>query len=142
MTTIACDGKSLAADGMATCNGIVTDRNMIKIWKLKDGRLLGCAGDAGTAIAFREWLEGGEKPELNDNFDALVLNRDGECFYYSRPNLVPVPAELPTAIGSGMGFAIAAMDAGATAVRAVEIACGRDTLSGGHITVLHLEPAP
>jgi len=37
------------------------------------------------------------------------------------------------AIGSGTPFALAAMDMGADAERAVEIAAGRDSATGGHI---------
>jgi ATP-dependent protease HslVU (ClpYQ) peptidase subunit len=44
----------------------------------------------------------------------------------------------PFAIGSGMDFALGAMDAGKSPAEAVEIACRRDPHSGGEVTSLSI----
>jgi len=44
---------------------------------------------------------------------------------------LPVLLDRPYAIGSGTSYAFAAMDMGASAVKAVEMAARRDTNTGG-----------
>jgi len=141
MTTIATDGRSMAGDGLATSQTVaITDRKMVKVWRLEDGRIVGCAGDRSDALAFRDWLNGSERPKIVKSFEALVLNMDGTAQYFCDPRLIGDIVELPTAIGSGMSFALAAMDAGASPDQAVRIAAERDPFTGGDITVIYREP--
>ena len=139
MTTIATDGKSMAGDGQACVESMVTTFDRVKVHRLPDGALLGCAGDSGEIIAFRKWLvEGGKHPRLKE-LSALLLRTDGVLLYYcefEEPSVMSIPA----AIGSGRAIAIGAMEAGASPERAVEIAAKRDTGTGGMITALHLDP--
>lgn len=140
MTTIACDGKSMAADGMVSCEGTVFGRNAVKVRRLNDGRIVGVCGSAYNIEPFSEWLnDGGDKPELPDEFEALVLRPDGICLCYNN-KCQSIVEELPTASGGGKDFALAALDAGCSPERAVEIACQRALGTGGKITVIHLEP--
>jgi ATP-dependent protease HslVU (ClpYQ) peptidase subunit len=140
MTTIACDGKSMAGDGLATCGDAIFGRRFVKVRPLSDGRIVGVSGSAFHIEPFVEWLEkGGEKPKIDtNNFEALVLQTDGTCLCYDA-ECRAVPEDVPTATGSGRAFAIGAMDAGADASDALAIAARRDTHTGGQITVLHLE---
>jgi ATP-dependent protease HslVU (ClpYQ) peptidase subunit len=136
MTTIACDGESMAADGLVCSGSTVFGRNARKIVQLKDGRIVGCAGNARYQGPFAAWLEdGGDIPEMDDEFEALVLLPDGTVVSYDHKGRM-LPEELPTASGSGREFALAAMDTGATPEEAVKVACSRDMMSGGEIVVL------
>jgi ATP-dependent protease HslVU (ClpYQ) peptidase subunit len=136
MTTIACDGETMAADGLTASGGTVFGHNAVKVHQLKDGRIVGIAGCAYYGPLFREWLESdGELPELGEDFEALVLHPDGTCLSYDHKGRT-LEEELPTATGSGREFALAAMDLGASPEEAVEIASKRDTTTGGKITVL------
>lgn len=141
MTTIATDGKSMAADGRVTSCDMIFSEELVKIHRLADGRLVGIAGSGYFHEPFLKWLEeGGEKPKLSDNFEGLVLHPDGTACTYDE-NCYRLPESLPTASGSGRPFALAAMDLGFSPEEAVKAAIRRDTQSGGKITVLHLKPA-
>jgi hypothetical protein len=137
MTTIATDGKAMAADSLTSASG---DRVQYgpKVHRAANGEIFACAGIRTSGIKFRRFmLEGGEWPDLDDDFAALILTPAGECFWIDNTNercLVMTPA----AIGSGDCFAIGAMLAGADPERAVAISIERDTRSGGTITVMRL----
>jgi ATP-dependent protease HslVU (ClpYQ) peptidase subunit len=136
MTTIACDGESMAGDGRICSGSTIFGSNAEKITLLKDGRIVGVAGNARYQQLFIAWLtNGGELPELDDEFEALVLRPDGTVLSYDYKGR-ELQEELPTATGSGREFALAAMDLGASPEEAVKIACERDMMSGGKITVL------
>jgi ATP-dependent HslUV protease subunit HslV len=131
----------MAADGRVCSGSTIFGSNAKKIVRLKDGRIVGVAGNARCAAPFAAWLsDGGEMPELDEEFEALVLLPDGSAMTYDHKGR-SIVEELPTATGSGREFALAAMDLGATPEQAVKIACERDMMSGGTITVLSL-PTP
>lgn len=135
MTTIATDGRSMAADGLVGCGDAITDTRFSKMRRLKDGRIAGVVGDAYDIGPALDWLdEGGSLPDLSKGTAMLVLARDGSvCSYDYRGHCLP---EAPrTALGSGMRFALGALDMGADPARAVAIAVGRDKSSGGTIQV-------
>jgi ATP-dependent protease HslVU (ClpYQ) peptidase subunit len=140
MTTIATDGRSMAADGRVCAGATIFGSNAKKIIRLADGRICGCAGNSRYQAPFVAWLaNGGDLPEMDDEFEALVLMPDGTVVSYDHKGR-SLPEELPTASGSGREFALAAMDLGASPEEAVKAACARDTMSGGEITVLELPP--
>lgn len=140
MTTIATDGKSMAGDGRVCSGSTVFGSNAEKVVRIADGRIVGIAGNARCAEPFVKWLaEGGDIPDLEEDFEAIVLHLDGSCRSYDNKGR-SIPEELPTATGSGREFALAAMDLGASPEQAVVIACSRDIMTGGTITVIHLEP--
>jgi hypothetical protein len=104
------------------------------------GRYCGTIGAAKDGYLFKHWMiEGADasnKPELDEDFEALVLDPvEGDCFHYTH-DLVPVPIGTPAAIGSGNQFAMGAMAAGANPIEAVIIATEYDTLSGQPVTHL------
>jgi ATP-dependent protease HslVU (ClpYQ) peptidase subunit len=141
MTTIATDGKSMAGDGLRMHHDTVTNRSAKKVRRLKDGSLVGTAGDAAFGYCVIEWLEnGGDPPKLecDGGFSCLILKPTGELLL-SGQDCRPLPIEPPFAVGSGMDIAIGAMRAGASPQKAVKIACDCDPGSGGEITTLHLE---
>jgi hypothetical protein len=149
VTTIAWDGKSLAADTLMGLNGI--PREATKIWKLPLNRLLGCSGDYQDGLLVKEYLlDPGtekEKPKLEDNFNAILIEKkvfateDGEAFEYKiyklESKLIPIPIkEQHMAIGCGRDFAFAAMHLGCSASSAIEVAMAFDIYTGGKIDVL------
>jgi hypothetical protein len=137
LTTIACDGKSMAADSQ-TSNGQIYGYGQ-KVWRAPDGRIFGACGDTAQCIKFRRWMmEGGEFPKLNESLTALILNPDGTVDWIDEDGEM-IRMMTPCSAGSGGDFATGAMEAGATPEEAVAIAAKRDTGTGGVITVLHLE---
>jgi ATP-dependent protease HslVU (ClpYQ) peptidase subunit len=139
MTTIATDGKSMAADGLSFRGSLITAFNSVKVERLEDGRIVGAAGDKPECVRFRQWLREGGKPPKFKDFCALVLSPDGSLTYHTEADMEGTPTEAPNAIGSGEEVAIGAMEAGATAEQAIEITRKRNAHTGGLITVVHLE---
>ncbi len=138
MTTIATDGKSMAGDGLVTCGNLVCGWNLQKVYRLKDGRLVGICGSGYDFGVFLKWMEdGGKAPKLSEHFEALVLSPDGSCATFNE-DCRTFPEELPSACGSGKQIAIGAMDAGLSPEESVMLACARNTDSGGVILTLEL----
>ena len=137
MTTIAWDGRTLAADTRATACGLAY--GIVKAVRLKDGRLYGASGAADDCKAAQNWLDsGGEKPTVKD-YAGIVIGADLSIWRYE-DKLVPFPVtDRFHAIGSGRDFAIAAMHMGKTAREAVELAIVYDIYTGGPITELTIE---
>lgn len=139
MTTIATDGKSMAGDGFVTGNDLIHSTTEIKVRKLSDGRIVGIAGSAYAHVLFVPWLEnGGDPPELTDDFEALVLHPGGRCQSFNHKCLA-IEQPTPAVTGSGGALALGAMLAGASPERAVAIACERNMGTGGTVTVIHLD---
>lgn len=140
MTTIAWDGRTLAADTLVSANGL-RDARSTKIWRR--GRVLfGATGSSPLAERFRSWviagMDGKDPYHGADDGNGLIVTRDSAvCFGPDGP--WSVRRELFYALGSGYPIAMGAMSAGADARRAVEIAIEHDTKSGGPITVLTLD---
>lgn len=133
MTTIAWDGKTLAADSLISA-GTTAFGTAIKVHKLKDGSYAAFAGRASIWPSLIEWLNGGEKPVVGeeDSVSVLVVDKKGKA-YELEDDLRPAPACVPWAGGSGQSFALAAMKMGHSAVEAVEVACQLDLASRGPI---------
>ena len=141
MTTVAyCPtALTLVTDSMATSDESGESYAVTKAWKIGD-HVYAAAGDYGDLLTVVEWLRAGRpksKPKLKDDFSGLWIRRDNgsyQCFYQK---LRMTPGRYATAIGTGAQFAIGAMDAGASVIRAVEIACHRDEKSGGRLRIIN-----
>lgn len=141
MTTIATDGREIAADGMVTGDGLKHMLDCPKVHRLKNGSV---AALAGVTFAINEALEflNGERDciDLGDEFEALILYADGRCECMDGKGR-RYWQSVPCASGSGGGIALGAMAAGASPGEAVEIAARYDTSTGGRVVVLRPEPA-
>lgn len=141
MTTIATDGKSMAADSRGCANNIVRNDSEVKLHRISGGRITGCSGTIGAAKAYIAWLDkndGSAKPKVDDGFRALVLHPEGRIEVHCNDEM-PDIAQAPAVLGSGGSLALGAMLAGASPAEAVEIAAMRDPFTGGTITELSIE---
>lgn len=140
MTTIATDGRSMAADGQVTRGDHIVSRNNRKIVRTPSGKIVGCCGPSGDDEPFIEWIEnGGKKPRLGATFAALVIAQGiAPRIYFN--DCTSEPIDGPHAIGSGCQWALAAMDLGKSPLEAVEYAATRDIYTGGEIIVMHIDP--
>lgn len=135
MTTIATDGKTMAGDGCISAGDERLSDTFVKVHRLTDGRVIGVSGCSYSAIEFVQYMQRGtDKPELPDQFCALVLHTDGTVEMMNH-RCVPIQIDVPNAVGSGADYAIGAMLFGATPEQAVQIAAQRDLFTGGKITV-------
>lgn len=162
MTTIAFDGKTLAADSQTTQGCCRLSLQAEKIFQVPKsdpwfvmGQHVAAFGVAGTLQAshyVREAMKGYGGLNVNTTFPKgvaaswLAITHDGDVFVggqYEDDNvawLTKVTA--PIAIGSGSEYAMGAMAAGVTAVGAVEIAAKFDVNTGGQIRVIHPGKSP
>lgn len=149
MTTIAFDGKTVAADRL-----VDEWMNVGKLFKLKDGRIVTGAGFYDQVVEVVAWLKrgGGEsdRPALaegeDQDSDILVIHPDGKAYWLTWPYLRPVLVrDKFIAVGSGAKLALGAMAAGADARRAVQIACRFDPASGkgvDSVRIVKTKPLP
>lgn len=138
MTTIAYDGKTLAADTLATDHwGLKND--VMKLFS-GDGFMLGGAG--GLAPILKWWQTAQTVPDIlaygypdfhkDDNDPTILLVMPQAIYTHSEGTFIKQSREYH-AIGSGRDFALAAMRLGATAVEAIEIAMEFDNNTGGRV---------
>jgi ATP-dependent protease HslVU (ClpYQ) peptidase subunit len=126
MSVIAFDGKTVAADRQATCSGCKTTSS--KLFKLASGEIVGFTGSSDIGMAMLEWYKNGAdcekypKYQTTDDWVRLVvITKKGVFFYETTPN--PVHSlDKKCAFGCGRDFALGAMEMGANAIKAVEIA--------------------
>lgn len=130
MSIVAWDGKILAADRQGDSGG--TNFTIKKLFKLKSGEVVSFVGAYCSGLMVKEWYEAGAKfeewPECQntDNWvNFIVASKEG-CFYYQQ---TPIPIKVIDAFrtwGSGEDLALGAMEMGADAIKAVEVASKYD----------------
>ena len=143
MTVIAWDGITMAADKMADAGG--SRLSVTKIFRLKDGSLVGCTGGLAKGLQLIDWLDNSREPDKypnNDDGDGntiaslLHITLDGRKFRYEAYSTPFEIEDEKCAVGSGIDFAIMAMYLGHSAVEAVNYTnwlctscgCGVDAL--------------
>lgn len=143
MTTVVVRDGVMAADSLATLGG---DWRLpgkeTKIRRLRDGSLVGMAGDTALVNALLDWEDNPtffDAPEAKENCEVLILAPDGTIWTRYSPSMSKHRIHAPFyAIGSGRVPALAALHMGASAERAVEVAIELDTGSGGPVQVERL----
>lgn len=140
MTAIACRDGELATDSRITAGSMVVSDKRTKVHRLRDGSLVAWAGsvqDAELLLRAMRKTTKEKHPKLED-ISALHLRVDGTLWEYEGEAWVKQdPGYYAT--GSGAPYALAAMDAGASARDAVKIAIKRDANSGGRVQSLKLK---
>jgi len=141
MTTIAWDGKTLAADACSWSGG--ARRRMRKVFKVTaaDGRLflVAFAGNGSFALAVLAWMRSErDRPdplafmpqtEL-PNQCALVIDQQRRVWQLGNELVYTQMRERVYAFGGGQDFAWGALEAGATAAQAIRIAMRRSDYAG------------
>lgn len=109
-----------------------------KIYEIK-GNLYAFAGSVVEEEKALKYLRnGGRRPKLSEDFDAIMLTHDG--LFRLESTLIPVPVHCGYfAIGSGRLAAMAMMNNGATAEEAVKAAMTVDPHSGGDLQTMILK---
>lgn len=140
MTTVAWDGRQLAADRQMTHAGArVQGCKLVRI----GGLLVAGAGDSAGVREMHEWVRGGRKKDelpafqrdRHDCVELLVVER-GVCYLYQASHVPVTILQRFFAIGSGSDYATAAMHLGKTAAEAVELASLYDTSTGCGVDVM------
>lgn len=137
MTTIAVRGGVIAADGQVTGGAAIITLKDRKIFRLPNGNIVGVSGPSEECDALIENLRKNKSYKCR-KLEAVMLDTRGRLYVYEGRKFKRENYEY-YAIGSGWKFAIGAMDAGASAKKAVDIAKKRDIYSGGRTFVVSLE---
>jgi hypothetical protein len=139
MTVIAWDGKTLAADKMATDGGGI-GRTTTKIQRHGDA-LLAFTGSWDVGAELRAWWMGGADRDhfpqkAREDLATLIVIQRGIVSTYNAGPFPMIHEAERCAFGSGRDFAEAAMYCGKSAAQAVEIACLFQSDCGNGIDVL------
>jgi len=142
MTTIAWDGKTLAADKRSTSAGLA--RTVTKIFR-HEGKLLGISGSFDYGMQVVEWFKAGAEPEKfpacqldKDDWSTLVVIDASGVGVYERGPFLLRNEDPSWATGSGRDYAMAAMHCGKSAAEAVAVAAAFDVGTGNGIDTLEL----
>lgn len=146
MTTIAWDGKTLAADSLVTRGFTQVDMMNKIITGMNDGLIFALCGDRSDYERISLWIElkveslkeaRDTYPIKDEDSEILMITKAGVFHYEGDCKGHTSKINHKFAIGSGYQFALAAMDHGKTAVEAVEYAMTRDTSTGGKVNYFH-----
>jgi ATP-dependent protease HslVU (ClpYQ) peptidase subunit len=145
VTTIAYRDGVMASDSQVTVATEEGGSRKFKCEKLyrKGSAIIGTAGESAPGLIFVDWYGTKKKAPSRllageADFTALVLT-DAGLFEYDKWCRGEKILEPFYAIGSGCKAALGAMHQGASAVRAVEIACLVDTYSSPDIVSMELQ---
>jgi ATP-dependent protease HslVU (ClpYQ) peptidase subunit len=143
MTTIAWDGKTLAADKRLDLNGLVVSTTKIA---RHNNILIGAAGYIASTQALINWIIKGAnendfpKSQSDDQrWCSNIVVIDNKIFAYE---MTPYPFEIHDkfyAIGSGRDYAISAMHFGKSAIEAVQFASIFNLGTGSEVDSLTLQ---
>ena len=154
MTIICWKSPYLASDSRIVESSDITSDNVQKIFKLKNGSLIGLAGDVNfqevTDLFNRQKL--GKLPTTKQligigvDFRSIYVRFDGTVFDIlasfdsGRWGAQVIEIKEPYyAVGSGSAYALGALAAGATASQAVKITCRHDNNCGGKVQNVKLD---
>ena len=140
MTSIAWDGKRLAADGRCTAGNRVVADDMVKIHmdgsSTVRGSMVICYALAGAADLMNivgDWIAEGcpvDKDLSEKEFECLIITVD-DCFVYCKGSNDIFRSPGYETLGSGGEFAMSALHFGKNAIESVQHAASIDIFSGG-----------
>lgn len=141
MTTIAIDKNTIASDSQAT-GAFIHAKGFTKIYRIKEGNSKGLWGFAGNATNIQAIAHGLREgypldtlsPSFFDDVSAVWIDNEGTVTAFA-DSPIGMEVHVPFSIGSGSQFAIGAMNAGASAKQAVEIAKELDPYTGKDVVV-------
>lgn len=140
MSIIVWDGTTLAADKQVT-NINLKRSSATKIIRINDDILVAGVGQHQTVMALIEWVRWGmpvakfpkEFTDKSESTTLWIINRNKTIGRIEDGPFLIMQDTHRFADGSGRDFAYGAMEMGADAVEAVEIACKYDIYCGGGI---------
>jgi len=142
MTVLAWDGKTLAADRLASSGTMKA--TVTKIARAGDD-LIGICGTLTTGNELREWYLNGADSDFfpaaaleDGETELVVVKPDGKVWVYSGSHMPFQIEDEVCAFGAGAEAAWGALLCGASAERAVEVASQINITCGNGMDVLRL----
>lgn len=140
MTTIAYDGEIIACDSIVCSNSEIISMDSKKV-KLLGGVYHIAAGRLSERYMMEDYINGVNicQPDVDDITSWIICSKG--IYLYDNGYFMKLGDKYTKfATGSGGDYALGALDNGANAIKAVEIACKRDTGSGGEIKHYNVHP--
>lgn len=140
MTTIAYKDGVLAADTRATIGDVIDPSEHKKVFRLKNGALVGSAGTPGeTRVILKKLRKNPDDFEsIKSPNNVIYIKPDGKIFEHDGSGWSPINAKY-AAIGSGHLPALVAMRLGKSAREAIKIAIEFDKNTGGKVRSVRLK---
>ncbi len=142
MTTISYRDGVIAYDSRTTSGDLITNDNAVKMTVVEGVRFFwtGATADREKFLA----LYFGRSSEFKGVDASALIIDDGKLYLASVCKddgfwKQPLPLDTHHASGSGQDFALTAMDMGATAKEAVQMAMLRDTKTGGRVRTFRIK---
>lgn len=146
MTTIATDGRTIAADGLRCAGSSIISKTEKKI-RIRDGRVFAftglCAAFEPAIAWYLDGHEAGKQPvaEKDDSWSLIVIEKDRVLRKFSSSAPWAEEFPYPQAFGIDSDFAYAAMFSGKTPAEAVALAAEHNVYTGGEIMVVDIAEA-
>lgn len=142
MTTIAWDGRTLAADKRTTNSGLV--RTVTKLFRA-NGFMVAVCGDLSQGLEMVEWISRGADPatlpasQRGENWSSIVtIDSSGGVRLYEQGAISFKVEDKHFACGSGRDYAMAAMHLGCDAAGAIGVATALDCFTGNGVDTMTL----
>lgn len=147
MTVIAYRDGVISADSQET-HSDGRKAHCTKLFKVR-GTVIATAGDSYTGLIFIDWFDRGARMEDAPDLSMVTIDEDFECLVLEdQDNIYTInrffqkyPTEMLDgfcAIGCGAAYAMAAMEMGADAKKAVQVACKYDAYCGGRVKTMKI----
>lgn len=145
MTTIASDGRTVAADGRRCIGNEIVCDNYRKL-VVMEGRVFGITGGLAGGEAGIRWVLAGadpaEVPKTDPQYSWTVIEFKVEhCVSWRSSDPYPETTPYPVTFGSGCDYAMAVLDLGFSPPDAVKAAARRNVHTGGEIQVIDIASA-
>lgn len=144
MSTIAWDGQFLVSDRQSTLSDMKLSVSKIAVFP-EQGKAVGWVASHESGLSLVDWYHEGADSVTYPAYQRdehlwcrFIVATSERCFFYEHLPVIQLVNSRFGAWGSGMCYAIAAMEAGANAIEAVKIACKYDIYSGMGIDVCDL----
>lgn len=146
MTVVIYSDGVVAADGRLCVDQMIITDSWVKIRELKNNLgYVAFAGSIGYLEPMKEWIEAGAigpRPKHDESY-SIVFGTDGVIREYEFDHgFIINDPQYPRAWGSGTGYALAALHAGATPYEAIKIAAKCCNSVGGLIQNVDLTHLP
>lgn len=139
MTTVAFKDGIMSCDGQSTLGDMTFFKSVNKIFKHKD-HVYGLCGSVNEMLILKDCILNNRIPPEELDVSGLLMTKKKNYFISVTCGRIVKDPSVGSlaAVGSGGGFALAAMKAGASAKEAVKIACELDVYSGGRVREVYL----
>lgn len=118
---------------------------MNKIVKLDNGGYLAGCGTAHSVYLVADWMNGKAPAPTDKQLEEsqiLYVDLEGNSWFFEGTVSAKLPGSTKEALGTGGDFARTALDMGADAIKAVQMAIKRDIMSGGKIYSVAIDKKP